>query len=201
MTPFEALYGKPPPSVTRYLPGSTSIQEIDMALRTHDQLLSSLKQHLKLARNRMKQQADKKRRDKEFQKGEWVFLNLHPYRQQSLVKRPSHKLAPRFYGAAKVGAVAYKLHLPSCSKIHPVFHVSLLKKRLGDDTSASPTLPPFHDNGELLWTPKKVLDMAVQRKKKRFVTIWLIKWTGLPEEDASWEIAHSILAKFPTFSA
>ncbi|PRQ47388.1 putative chromatin remodeling & transcriptional activation CHROMO-DOMAIN family [Rosa chinensis] len=153
----------------------------------------------------MKQQADRHRTEREFAAGDWVFLKLHPYRQHSLLKHPSHKLSPRFYGPfliqAKVGKVAYRLSLPTSCRLHPVFHVSLLKKRIGEGTPLTATLPEFDDQGELLWRPERVLDMAVIKKKKRNTTQWLIQWHGLPAVDATWEDAHTIKARFPTFGA
>lgn len=158
-----------------------------------------------IAQNRMKQQADHKRTEREFQVGDWVYLKLHPYRQKSLIKRPSHKLAPRFYGpfqiASKVGPVAYRLKLPANSKLHPVFHVSLLKLKIGDHTPVSVTLPPFDSTGSFSLIPQRVLDMAVERKRQRSVTKWLIQWAGLPESDSTWEEAHSIMNRFPNFQA
>ena len=59
-------------------------------------------------------------------------MKLQPYRMKSLAKKPNEKLSPRFYGPYKViqriGEVAYKLELLEDSKIHPVFHISMLKK-------------------------------------------------------------------------
>ena len=79
MTPFQALYGKPPPTVPFYHVGSCPVNEVDQALLTRDDLLRQLKHNLAMAANRMKQMVDKRRRDVEFQSGDLVFLKLQPY--------------------------------------------------------------------------------------------------------------------------
>lgn len=144
---------------------------------------------MSLAQNRMKQHADSNRTEREFAIGDYVYLKLHPYHQKSLLKRPSHKLSPRYYDPFKIlehiGKVAYKLQLPPQCKIHPTFHVSLLKKHVGDTLTVSPTLPPMDNSGSILWTPAKVLDIAIVRRKKRSVTQWFIQWEGLSKEDST----------------
>lgn len=74
MPPFQALYGVPPPTVHQYLSGTTSVHVVDVVLRDRDSLLQLLKNNLRIARNRMKQQADRHHTDREFQIGEWVFF-------------------------------------------------------------------------------------------------------------------------------
>ena len=77
--------------------------------------------------------------------------------QSSLKKTGAEKLKPRFYGPYKVvwkvGEVAYELELLEESKIHNVFHVSNLKKTLGQHIAPSTELPPLDDEGLLVLIP------------------------------------------------
>ena len=59
-------------------------------------------------------------------------------------------MAPKFYGPYKVlqniGSIVYKLELPpSC--IHPVFHVSYLKKVISTNIRAQIVLPKLDNEG------------------------------------------------------
>ena len=70
---------------------------------------------------------DQKHRDVQFAVGESVLLNTPNLRLKGIL----HKLQWKFCGPYKVleriGAQAYRLKLPNTWRIHPVFHVSLLK--------------------------------------------------------------------------
>ena len=162
MTPFQALYGRLPPTIPNYLMGTTPVHAVDQNLASRDAILRQLKTNLHVATNRMKQVANSKRRNIEYQVGDMVFLKLQPYRQQSVFCRASQKLASRFYGPyqieQRIGKVAYKLNLPEGSKIHPIFHVSLLKKKLGEPNNTTVELPLTDDEGEIVLEPEGILD-------------------------------------------
>ena len=111
--------------------------------------------------NGMKEITDKKRRDVEFQASDMVLLQLHPYRQQTAFKQVHQKLASKFYDPyliEKIGNVAYQLQLLVGAKIHPVFHVSLLKKYVGGPPQVNLELPPINDEGVASVVPEKILD-------------------------------------------
>nr|KYP72870.1 Retrotransposable element Tf2 [Cajanus cajan] len=134
--PFHTLYGRSPPTPMDVLrgPSSTTVQ---LLLQEHREILQEVKLHLSRARQRMKLFTDQHRRDITFQPGDWVLLKLQPYRQTSLSRRTSQKLAKQYYGPFRVhrrfGLVAYELLLPETARIHPVFHVSLLRPYKGAD--------------------------------------------------------------------
>ncbi|KAL5579172.1 hypothetical protein UlMin_011614 [Ulmus minor] len=157
MTPFQALYRRFPPTIRHYQVGQSLVHKVDQQLLSQDVLLRQLKANLHAARNRMKQVADSKQHDIDFQEGDLVFLKLHSYQQQTVFKCSSQKLASRFYGPylieKRIGKVVYQLKLPKGSRIHHVFHVSLLKKKLGDSCTMSTKLPPISDAGQVVMTP------------------------------------------------
>lgn len=159
------------------------MDDLDKKLIKRDEILALLKQNLCAAVNRMKQTADKKHMDVSFEEGDYVFLKLQSYRQQSAYKRAHQKLASRFYGpyqiAKCVGSVAYKLILPERVQVHPIFHVSLLKKVIGDHVSASSNLPPSNEDGVIEIESEVIMDTRWIKKGPKFVEKSLIKWRML----------------------
>ncbi|KAL2506627.1 putative nucleotidyltransferase [Abeliophyllum distichum] len=171
-------------------------------LRERYKMDQQLKESLTQARSRMKYYADKRRTEREFQEGEWVYLKLHTNQQQSVIRRLNHKISPSYYGPYQieriVGTVAYKLIFPVGAKIHSTFHVSLLKKKIGDKTLVSEQLPSEVSLDEIK-QPEKILQTKIFRKGNSDGTHWLIKWVGQSMEDATWKDSDQILKEFPTF--
>jgi hypothetical protein len=120
-----------------------------------------------------------------------VFLRLLPYRQSSLKKSGAKKLKPRFYGPYRimhrVGEVAYELELLEGSKTHNVFHMSCLKKAVGQFISTLEELPPLDEEGQLELVLEEVLEFREQKLRSRVIRECLIKQRWLPVEDTTWE--------------
>jgi len=94
--------------------------------------------------------------------GDFVYLKLYPYRMKSLGIRVNHKLGARFYGPfevlERIGKVAYKLKLLESAKIHPVFHVSLLKKSIDPSMLPQPLPTELNEETELIDEPEFILE-------------------------------------------
>ena len=200
-TPFEAVYGCKPPKLIPYLDQSSSLPQVDELLRTRSAILRLLQQNLQEAQHRMKTFADKKRTERHFEIGDYVYLRLQPYRQCSVAVRKSLKLSPRFYGpfqiTEKIGVVAYKLHLPSSAKIHNVFHVSQLKRKLGSEVVSQSSLPDISDEGLLEPKPAHILDGRIVQRGRRTITEVLVQWEGTSRASATWERLFDMKRRFP----
>ncbi|MCH89537.1 hypothetical protein A2U01_0010436 [Trifolium medium] len=151
----------------------------------------------------MKLYADKKRKNVSFEIGEWVFLKLRPHRQQSVVKRINQKLSARFYGPFqiidRIGAVAYKLQLLDQSRIHHVFHVSLLKRVIGNYQVPGELPKELEVVLEETVYPVKVLGTRVTMQKGVATPQSLIQWNNRYVDDVTWEDNGVMRGQFPDF--
>jgi hypothetical protein len=120
-------------------------------------ILKVLKENLQMAHNQKKVSVDRHKIEHSFKVGDLVFLRLQPYKKSSLKKSGEENLNPRFYGPyriiRRVGKVSYELELPDGSQIHNVFHVSCLKKSVGQFISTSEELPPLDEEGKIELVP------------------------------------------------
>ena len=96
----------------------------------------------------------------------------------------------------KVGQVSYKLQLPDNAKIHPVIHVSQLKKAVKPTTAVSSDLP-ISLVDFLLVQPEKVVDERLIRHGGKLVSQIRVQWSGMPSNCDTWEHLFAIVDVFP----
>ncbi|VFQ77184.1 unnamed protein product [Cuscuta campestris] len=202
VSPFQALYGRPPPSLFPTLSVRARVPAVEEMLRECADLLTDLKAHLTKMQHRMRSQANQHRRDVSFAVGDMVLLKLRPYRQHSMARPLSAKLAQRYYGPfevlERVGAVAYRLRLPDGCKIHDVFHVSLLRPFVTrPGSSRTPSLPDCFFKGRPVSLPVVGLDSRTVLVDGQPQEQWLIRWSDGTDSDATWEPVAELLDKYP----
>jgi hypothetical protein len=196
-SPFEVLYGRKPRHFGFQQGDSAGNTDLDAWLRERALVLPVIRQHLERAQMRMKKQADKKRLERSFNVGDMVYLKLQPYVQASVVQRVSQKLGFKYFGPykiiARVGKVSYKLQLPESSKIHPVIHVSQLKKAIHPTDTVSAELPVSLLDVSAV-QPVRILEDRLVRRGGKQVPQLRVEWSGLPP---SWEPLFTIVNAYP----
>ncbi|KAK4721211.1 hypothetical protein R3W88_011444 [Solanum pinnatisectum] len=113
------------------------------------------------------------------------------------------KLSPWFVGPYQVlkciGKVAYELDLPNeLAPVHPVFHVSMLKKCIGDPVSIFPLKGLGVDENlsyeEVL---VEILDRQVKRLRNKEVASIKVPWRNHLVEGATWEAEANMKSRYP----
>lgn len=151
--------------------------EIQIALKeTKDNLIKAI--------HRQEQYANFSRREEEFEVDDLVLLNS---KNISIPEGRVKKLANKYYGPFKITQIisktAYKIELPVGWNMHPVFHVSKLKKFIQDESREQSERPdPIIIDNEPEYEIEGILDHRTRYKHKEY----LILWKGYPLEDASW---------------
>nr|XP_040244229.1 uncharacterized protein LOC120963603 [Aegilops tauschii subsp. strangulata] len=204
-TPFEVIYGHLPREFAFTQVEESSVPDLSAWLQERAVMMDHLQQQLKHAQDRMKKQPDKHRTDRSFEVGDLLYLRLQPFIQTSVAQRPYQKLAFRYYGPypviAQIGKVAYKLQLPVDSKIHPVVHVSQLKKAISPGISVSPSLPPANSVLQEEHFREAILATKFIKTQGEMRPRLLVQWSEISPSLGTWEEPADLRRHFPASTA
>ena len=77
-----------------------------------------------------------------------------------------NKLSPKYFGPynmlQNIGTMAYKLELPTSSRLHLVSNVSYLKKVIGDKLLVQTILIELDEEGKIILEPEEVTETRTQ---------------------------------------
>jgi hypothetical protein len=183
-SPFFANHGYEPEAYRQPRKDETRAQGAMVLVQKLQELHQQLAMDIQFNDLRISAQANKKRSmGPPLERGDKVYL----LRKHIKTKRPSTKLDFKKLGPfeilEKIGSVNYRLRLPAKSRLHPVFHVSLLEPAKGDTPLATNTeLQPENDPD--VYEVEKILDTRTTTSGQQE---YLIKWQGYSHAENSWE--------------
>jgi len=186
ISPFQALSGYDPciPPMTKTELTKGDVPAAKERIKKIHNARAVLSRHLAAASLSQKKHYDKRHTPKQFAVDEWVLLSSKNIRFRA------GKLTPPFISPFKIidliGNQAYKLDLPPLySRLHPVFHVSLLEKYQGrpGEEPGQWTLPELEEGGtEEEWEIEAIVDS----RRRATGTQYLVRWKDLPKEYDEW---------------
>jgi RNase H-like domain found in reverse transcriptase/Reverse transcriptase (RNA-dependent DNA polymerase)/Integrase zinc binding domain/Chromo (CHRromatin Organisation MOdifier) domain/Retroviral aspartyl protease len=203
-TPFKLNYvWEPKVPMTVGLPQQQGKSKCDAAQQYVEEMklrIQRAKSLLNAAQQRQKQYADTKRREVTYKAGDKVLLDSRnlKFKGPGLEDKAKNrgKLMPRFVGPYEIkqmhGPVAVELVLPKSMtkrRIHPTFHVSLVKPytgRAGEDMPDAPE-PLLADDGEIYYEIDKIVNHRISKKGKKNIREFMIQWKGYSPEHNTWE--------------
>ncbi|KAH0669343.1 hypothetical protein KY285_023504 [Solanum tuberosum] len=202
MAPYEALYGRRCRSPIGWFEvGEVGLIGPDLVHQAMEKV-KVIQERLKTAQSRQKSYTDVRRRALEFEVDDWVYLKVSPMNGVMRFGKKG-KLSPRYIGpyriAKKIGKVAYELELPQeLAAVHLVFHVSMLKKCMGDTSLIIPTEDiRIKDSLSYEEIPVQILDRQVRKLRTKEVASVKVLWRNQFVEEATWEAEEDMKKRYP----
>jgi Chromo (CHRromatin Organisation MOdifier) domain/Integrase core domain len=190
-TPFELDCGQHPITPVSLATKVTNTPAANDLAQHWNNMIQMAKDALMTAQDRQSLYANKHRHHVTYNIGDKVLLSAQNINNPVDKNRPTRKLTPRFLGPFDITAVisptAYKLDLPATMRIHPIFHVSMLKpyKESPNEFSRAAPLPPVTIPGSD--EPEYEVESILDKRSTRGKVQYLVKWMGYPLHDATWE--------------
>nr|GEY51537.1 putative reverse transcriptase domain-containing protein [Tanacetum cinerariifolium] len=161
-----------------------------------------IKKKLQAARDLQKSYTDSGRKMTEYTIGERVLLKVSPWKGVIRFGKKD-KLAPRYVGPfeilERIGPVAYRLRLPEeLISVHDTFHVSNLKKCLGNANLHVP-LNEIKIKKTLCFVeePVEIMDREVKGLKRSRIPLVKIRWNSKHGPEFTWEREDYMKSKYP----
>ena len=161
-----------------------------------------IQQRLRTTFSRQKSYADPRRKDVSFSAGDIVFLKVSPMKGVMRFGK-NCKLVPRYIGPfeirSRVGEVAYRLILPhELSRIHPVFHVLMLRKYIPDPSHVlQPQMVELNEDLSYEEYPMAVVDRQVRQLRTKDIAMVKVLWNNHSAEDCTWETEAEMRKAYP----
>lgn len=197
-TPFKVLYGQKHRHLSIDVVEACVVPGLKKWLAQRKLMTQLLQQQLIRVQQKQKHQADKNRSERTFDVGDMVFLKIQPLFNPHCTGEPTTSCHSFFFGPyqilEKIGAVAYRLELPPSASIHPVFHVSLLKRAVSPCHQVSPEPHVLTDAFQI---PLKILERRLVENGHKTVAQVLIQWSKWPPYLSTWEEEVVPRQRFP----
>ncbi|XP_055800384.1 uncharacterized protein LOC129869798 [Solanum dulcamara] len=193
MGPFESLYGrKCQLPIGWFEVGEGALLCPELVFEALEKVKIIL-EGLRTSQSRQKSYSDVRRRDLELDMEDWVYLKILPMKGVVHFGKKG-KLSPRYVGPyrilRRICKVAYELELPiELAPVHLVFHVSMLRKCVGDPNTIVPLgNVSVEDNLTYEEILVDILDCQVKRLRNKEVASIKVFWRNLEVESATWEV-------------
>ena len=202
MAPYEALYGRKCRTPICWDEVGERKLSSEELIKVSTEKIQVVREKLKTAQDRQKSYADTRRRDLEFEMEDMVFLKVAPWKGVVRFQQRG-KLNPRYIGPfrilERIGPVAYRLELPlELSRIHNVFHVSMLKKYVPDPSHILET-PPMELEEDLSFKvqPVAIIDQQMKQLRNKVIPMVKVLWKSDAIEEITWETEAFMRSQYP----